>query len=78
MRRIKRFRAFIRNNRTVFGCLLGALLLDIVIELLYRQSLSAFWAYLSARPVAFLVNVLILTLCLSLCMFAKRSGSGPC
>lgn len=72
MRRIKRFRAFIRNNRTVFGCLLGALLLDIVIELLYRQSLSAFWAYLSARPVAFLVNVLILTLCLSLCMFAKR------
>ena len=38
MRRIKRFRAFIRNNRTVFGCLLGALLLDIVIELLYRQS----------------------------------------
>lgn len=72
MRRIKRFRAFIKNNRTVFGCLLGALLLDIVIELLYRQSLSAFWAYLSARPVAFLVNVLILTLCLSLCMFAKR------
>lgn len=72
MRRIKRFRAFTRNNRTVFGCLLGALLLDIVIELLYRQSLSAFWAYLSARPVAFLVNVLILTLCLSLCMFAKR------
>ncbi len=56
----------------VLGCLLGALLLDVFIELLYRQSLAAFWAYLSARPIAFLVNVLILMLGLSLCLFTKR------
>lgn len=56
----------------MLGCLLGALGLDLLIELLYRQSLSSLWAYLSARPVAFFVNVLILTLCLSLSLFAKR------
>lgn len=72
MERIKRFRAFFQNNRVVLGCLCGALLLNIAIELMNRRSLAALWSLLAARPLAFLQNVLLLTICLSLCMFAKR------
>ena len=56
----------------MLGCFSGALLLNIAIELMNRKSFPAFWALISARPLAFLQNVLILTLCLSLCMFTKR------
>lgn len=56
----------------MLGCFSGALLLNIAIELMNRKSFPALWALISARPLAFLQNVLILTLCLSLCMFTKR------
>ena len=72
MRRIKRFRAFIRNNRTVFGCLFGALLLDIVIELCTGRAFPPSGRIFRRGRSPFFVNALILTLCLSLCMFAKR------
>ena len=57
---MKKIRNFFVNNKAVWACLLGALLLNITIEMMYRQSLSAFWSYLSARPLAFVHNVLIL------------------
>lgn len=69
---MKKIRAFFENNRAVFACFLGALLLNITIELMYRKSLAAFWAYVSARPLAFLENVLLLTMMISLCMFTRR------
>lgn len=69
MRRVKLF--FI-ENKTVWGCLLGGLLLNLVIELMNRQSFSVIAQLIITRPLAFLENVMIITLCLSLCLFTKR------
>lgn len=69
---MKRLQSFGRKNAAELICFLAALVLDVTIELMYRKSLSEFWAFLSARPLAFLENVLILTLMLSLCLFFKK------
>ena len=69
---IRRFLDFLRKNSAPLACLLAALALNIAIEMMDRQSLSAVMALLFARPLAFLENVLIITLCLSLCLFTKR------
>ena len=58
--------------RGILGCFLGGLFLNIVIELMDRQSLSAVFVLLESHPLAFLENVLILTFSLSLCLFSKR------
>ena len=58
--------------RGILGCFLGGLFLNIVIELMDRQSLSAVLVLLESHPLAFLENVLILTFSLSLCLFSKR------
>ena len=58
--------------RGILGCFLGGLFLNIVIELMDRQSLSAVFVLLESHPLAFLENVLILTFFLSLCLFSKR------
>ena len=71
---MKKLQSFIRSNTAAFACFFAALALDLTIELMYRKSLSAFWAFLSARPMAFLENVLILTVMLSLGLFFKRKG----
>ena len=58
--------------RGILGCFLGGLFLNIVIELMDRNSLSAVFVLLESHPLAFLENVLILTFSLSLCLFSKR------
>lgn len=58
--------------RGILGCFLGGLFLNIVIELMDRQSLSAVFVLLESHPLAFLENVLILTFSFSLCLFSKR------
>ena len=60
------------RSRGILGCFLGGLFLNIVIELMDRQSLSAVFVLLESHPLAFLENVLILTFFLSLCLFSKR------
>jgi len=69
---VKKIRDFFVNNKAVWVCLLGSLLLNITIEMMYRKSLSAFWGYVSARPLAFVQNVLILLMTISLCLFVRR------
>lgn len=69
---MKGFRNLSKNNASVLACFIGGFLLNVTIEMMYRQSLSAFWVHLSSRPLAFLENVLILTLMLSLCLFFRR------
>ena len=69
-----KLKAFVKRNTAAFVCFFAALLLNIAVELMYRQNLSAFWNYLTSRPLAFLENVLILMLTLSLGLFFKRKG----
>lgn len=72
MRALKKILSFLKKNSGVLLCVLGALLLNIMIELLYRQSVSAVLELVKTRPIAFLENVLIIAFCLSLSLFAKR------
>lgn len=69
---IRRFSDFLRKNSALLACLAAALALNIAIEMMDRQSLSAVMALFCAHPLAFLENVLIIALCLSLCLFTKR------
>ncbi|MGN0479551.1 MAG: LTA synthase family protein [Hominenteromicrobium sp.] len=72
METIKRFLNFLRKNSALLACLLAALVLNIAIEWMDRLSLSAVWALFTAHPLAFLENVLIIALCLSVCLLARR------
>ena len=65
-------RSFLKKNGGWLSCLLGALVLNIFIEFLYRLDFAAVLSLIRARPAAFLENVLIIALTLSLCLFAKR------
>lgn len=69
---MKRISSFFRENKAVWACFLSGLLLNVVIELMNRQSISAVCSLIAARPLAFLENILIITLCLSFCLFTKR------
>lgn len=69
---MKRIRSFGYKNTEALVCFIAALLLNLAIELLYRQSFSAVFSLIAARPLAFFENVLIIALCLTLCMFMRR------
>ena len=74
MKFVKRFKTFLKNHKAIVACLLAAFVLDIAIELMYRQSLSEFWTFVSTRPLAFVENFLLLTVTISVSLFFRRKG----